>query len=343
MVFRPDLRDDAWLTGLKQADNVAVTAGAIHPRDSAQPATLVVIEMASPYVVAQGHGIIDGDDATTEVSTDGQSWKPADRLRPRPRRSSGSTATTSASSSASRSSGIELTSVVQHNQEALPYLAPGQNRITVTAANRRQPGADPRWWSPMPTRSGWRDETPEELCERGAEIARAHFATWSAQPIVVQNDRSIAAGQFELPVPTPKGKQPVYPRMLFVRREVLPPGTVAAAPCPPRRRSRASEPNEELATLPNPWLIGTRPPARGPSWATKAAVSRSAKLPTCPRRARSFEHQFMKWLKDNSRPGSCWSGSTRSRLPDVEAPGRGAAGAVRPGSPRQGAHAGRRP
>jgi len=95
--------------------------------------------MTSPYVVAKAEVRIDSSDAALEVSLDGKQWRPvaADGLTQqvrglyrylmritfrRPIRS------------------LELTSLVQHNQEALPYLAPGNNTITISAANPKALG-----------------------------------------------------------------------------------------------------------------------------------------------------------------------------------------------------------
>jgi hypothetical protein len=289
LVFRPDLRDDAWLAGLKQADNVAVTAGAIHPRDVSQSGTLV-IEMASPYAVAQAHGIIDGADAATELSTDGQTWK----LTP-------VAAWTKAVAGSYRYfvrvvfrqpiKRLELISVVQHNQEAQPYLAPGLNRITVTADQPPPAGAN-RVLVTIAYCPGWRERTPEQLCESGHEIARAHFAKWSAQPVVVQKTIDRWPYQFEIPVATPKGKQPVYPRMLFVRREVLPPGgQPLPIPVPPSEPSVGV--SEELATLPNPWLIGARPAAPAPKRATQTAVLPVAKLSYASKQGEVFDDTYV--------------------------------------------------
>jgi len=87
-----------------------------------------------------------------------------------------------------------LTSVVQHNQEALPYLAPGQNKITVTAANPDAFGKN-RLLTTYAYCLGWREQTPEEIFARQAEIARAHYATWSGTPAVVHKSHDRAPMQ----------------------------------------------------------------------------------------------------------------------------------------------------
>ncbi|MCS7237162.1 MAG: hypothetical protein NZ899_02690 [Thermoguttaceae bacterium] len=106
-------------------------------------------------------------------------------------------------------------------------------------------------------KANWR--TPEEICAAGAEIARAHYARWSDQPVVVQKVIDQVPFEFEIVVPTPRGKQPVYPRMLFLRREVLTSGQVPApVPVPPSDPRPGA--NEELLELPTPWTLGSQPP-----------------------------------------------------------------------------------
>ena len=61
------------------------------------------------------------------------------------------------------------------------------------------------------------------MYDEDKEIAKAHDATWDDNVTCVQ--KTFTAGdlpaKFEIDCPTPKGRYPVYPRMLFVRREVL--------------------------------------------------------------------------------------------------------------------------
>jgi hypothetical protein len=64
---------------------------------------------------------------------------------------------------------------------------------------------------------------------------------------------------FEIDCPTPKGRYPVYPRMMFLRREVLAPSSVPL-PLPQGAVAAKVGPNDELVSLPSPFLIGTEPP-----------------------------------------------------------------------------------
>ncbi|MBL7224138.1 MAG: hypothetical protein ISS72_09815, partial [Candidatus Brocadiae bacterium] len=258
LTFTPDLRSDAFLASLQGVANVVHRDGALHPKDAGQPGRFVV-EMASPYAVAKASAAVASEGASIDVSLDGKTWKP---VKP------------SELSGVVRGSyrygvrvtfrkpitAIELTSVVQHNQEALPYLAPGRNAVTVSAADAEALKAG-RLVVTYAYCLGSRSQDAGGILERGAEIARAHYASWSAKPVVVQKVVDKTPFSFEIPVPTPKGKQPVYPRMLFLRREVLAPGQKPmAVPAPPSTPKVG--PNETLATLPNPWTMGTtKPPA----------------------------------------------------------------------------------
>ncbi|MBN1420588.1 MAG: hypothetical protein JXP34_17575, partial [Planctomycetes bacterium] len=300
LVFKPDLRAEGGAAGLSETDNLAQEGGILKPKDASRPASFVV-EMASPYVVAKASAKIACEDAKIEVSVDGKTWKPA---------AAGDLTKEVAGSYRYRIrvtfdkpvAGIEVTSIVQHNQEALPYLAPGMNRIAITAANPEAlagAGGKSRLAVTYGYALGFRNVTPEEICERGAEIARAHFAEWSETPIVVRKIVDTFPATLEIPIPTPKGKQPVYPRMLFLRREVLAPGQEPmSVPAPPS--APAAGPDQTLATLPNPWLIGCRKPPARAERPTKSTTTPLPRVSYVNMAGEVFPHQFVKWLKDNS-------------------------------------------
>jgi hypothetical protein len=198
----------------------------------------------------------------------------------------------------------------------LPYLAPGLNRITVTAAG----GELPPGGSLAVTYAyclGSRDRTPEEMFDRDAEVARAHYATWSDKPIVVQKLFDRLPATFEIPVPTPKDRQPVYPRMVFLRREVLTPGQEpTSTPAPPSDPKVG--PDEVLATLPNPWAIGTRKPPAMPQRPTRTETRRPTEIGYVSMQGEVFEHQFIKWLKDNSDAWILLADFDTGDLPEVK-------------------------
>jgi len=67
---------------------------------------------------------------------------------------------------------------------------------------------------------------------------------------------------FDIPIPTQKGKYHVYPRMLFLRREVIAPGQ-APMPIPENALLAKVGEGKQLKTLPNPFMIGiAKPPKR---------------------------------------------------------------------------------
>lgn len=314
LVFRPDLGNGAFLAGLAGVENAVVRDRALQPADPAQPAQIVV-EMASPYVVAKAEARVDGPDAALEVSLDGKQWQPlaADKLTEHVR---GAYRYLLRITFRKPIRALELTSVVQHNQEALPYLAPGNNTITITAANPQVLGNN-RLLVTYAYCLGWRDRTPEEIYDRGAEIARAHYATWNEKPVIVQKVVDRLPCTFEIPIPTPKGKQPVYPRMVFLRREVLAPGQ-APLPLPAKPSEPRVGPDETLATLPVPWLIGTRTPEPQPPRPTQRTVLEPSAVAYVSKQGAVFEHQFVKWLKDDSDAWVLLARFPADRLPDAK-------------------------
>ena len=256
LTFAPDFRNPQFLAGLEGVENVTVREGKLVPVEASRPGR-IVIPMASPYVVVKALLRVEPNDVHLEVSSDGRQFVSAgpEDLSEKVRGLYRYWVRLSFSQPVSH---LELTSVLQHNQEALPYLAPGRNKVTVTVANPELLSLY-RLVVTYAYCPGWRDQTPEEICRRGAEIARAHYATWVETPVVVQRTIDRVPYEFEVVVPTPKGKQPVYPRMVFLRREVLAAGQLPA-PVPSPPMEPAVGPNEELRELPNPWLLGTRPP-----------------------------------------------------------------------------------
>ena len=131
-------------------------------------------------------------------------------------------------------------------------------KITVSVADATELG-DNRLVVTYAYRTGSRSKSYEQLCDEGAELGRAHNASWSDTPTVVQ--KVFAAkdlpATFEIDIPTPKGKYPVYPRMLFVRREVVAPGD-SLMPLPEGAVAPKPSAAEDLRTLPNPFAVGIK-------------------------------------------------------------------------------------
>jgi hypothetical protein len=153
---------------------------------------------------------------------------------------------------------LELDVVVQCNRCSLPYLSPGRNKVAVSTLDPKQLGGNLLVVT-YAYRTGFRDCSYDQLCREGAQIGAAKHAEWSKTPFVVQ--KAFRAGDlpatFEIDVPTPKGKYPAYPRMLFLRREIIAPGG-KLLPLPAGAVTPAVRPGESLKSLPNPFLVGTR-------------------------------------------------------------------------------------
>ena len=120
----------------------------------------------------------------------------------------------------------------------------------------------------------------------------------------------------QIPVPTPKGKQPVYPRMLFLRREVLAPGQAPLKTAAPPSKPEVGQ-NEILATPPNPWTIGTTKPEPMPDRPTVKRVVPLTRKNYVSKAGEVFDHCSIKWLKDNSKAWIMLVDFDRKALPEA--------------------------
>jgi hypothetical protein len=256
--FDPDFGNDAFLRSLVATDNVRYANASLVPVQADRPASITVL-LKSPYVMTKAHGEADGADAL-EVSVDGgRTFRPAD-LGDFTAAVKGQVAALARISFAKALRSLRLQMMVQNNPGALPYLSPGRNVITVSAADAAALG-DSRLVVTYAYAPGYRTRSPEQLCLAGAEVARQHGAHWDESPTVVQKvfGAKDLPATFELDVPTPRGAYPVYPRMIFVRREVISP-TSQPLPLPADAQPPRMGPDDELKTLPNPFMMGTQPP-----------------------------------------------------------------------------------
>ncbi len=257
LTFRPDFANAACLGSFENIENVKVVAGALVNASPIRPARVTVL-LQSPFVITQASGTADGVEQT-EVSTDGgKIWKPAD-LADFSKAVNGQVAAR-VRFTFRKLTQLRLDATVQNNPFALPFLSPGKNEITVAVADPASLGDD-RLVVTYAYRTGARSKSYEQLYLEGKEIARAHDARWDTTPTVVQKiftARDLPA-KFDLDVPTPKGQHAVYPRMVFVRREVLAPGQ-SPLPLPADAHPPRANPGDELKSLPNPFLVGTQPP-----------------------------------------------------------------------------------
>jgi hypothetical protein len=258
LVFAPDFASGAVLKSLAAGENVKFDAGRLAPADAAKPAS-VTVTLQSPYVITRASAQAEGAGGW-EVSTDGgKTWQkidPADFTKA----VAGQYACLVRVTFTAALAALRVETIVQCNRGALPYLSPGKNKVTVTAADAAALGGN-RLAVTYAYCLGSRSKSYEKLCEEGAEIARAHSATWSKTPTVVQ--KVFAAkdlpATFQVDVPTPKDKFVVYPRMLFVRREVLAPGAKPLA-LPEGALEAKVAPGEELKDVPSPFEVGFAKP-----------------------------------------------------------------------------------
>ncbi len=122
---------------------------------------------------------------------------------------------------------------------------------------------------------------------------------------------------FDIPVPTPRGKQPVYPRMLFLRREMLAPGSQPRpTPAPPFNSAVGS--GETLERLPTPWLVGARPPKVVAPPPVGSIALPAAQTSFVSKQGDVSEHHFLKWLKDDSDAWAMLVNFDSARLPSLD-------------------------
>lgn len=259
--FRPDLSSEACLASFAALENARVADGGLVVSERGRPAR-VTVRLQSPYIFTRATCSAIGD-ATLETSVDeGRSWQAADLADFGPSLA-GHVKALARLTFRDRLRDLHIDATVQNNPFTLPFLSPGKNRITVSVADASALG-DNRLVVTYAYRVGARRKSYEQLYLEGKEIARGHDASWDNTPTVVQ--KTFTAGElpatFEIDVPTPRDLHAVYPRMLFVRREVLSPGE-QPRPLPEGAQPPKMGPTDELKTLPNPLLSGIgRPPAR---------------------------------------------------------------------------------
>jgi len=316
LTFSPDFSTEALLRSFASMANVKYAAKALVPAERGLPG-VIVVDFSSPYLLTKAGGEAAGADAV-EVSTDGGKTFKAVDLKDFSEAVRGEVGAQVRITFKEALKALKLEAIVQNNSGALPYLSPGKNMVTVSVADPKSL-ADNKLVVTYAYRLGSRSKSFDAMYDEDKEIAKAHDATWDDTMTCVQ--KTFTAGdlpaKFDIDCPTPKGRYPVYPRMLFVRREVLSPGqSPSAVPVPPSTPQAGS--NEELATLPVPWLIGTQLPPALPARATKSAVLPVKKVSFVTKKGEVFQHRFVKWLKDNSDAWVMLVDFGSDKLPKVE-------------------------
>ena len=295
LLFKPNFRSDTFLTSLKNTENVTWKNGKLI---STADTGSFVVEMNSPYVIAMARVSAKGNTSLQVSSDEGKTWSNTDAasLTEKVRGKYGYQLKVRFSQELSD---LEIASIVQHNQEALPYLAPGKNTITITGDDLSAIGNN-RLVVTYAYHPGHRYRNHEDLFDKGAEIARAHYAKWDETPVVVQKTVDKFPFTFEILVPTPADKLPVYPRMAFLRREILVPSQ-KPMPTPAAPSIPAVQKGHVLATLPSPWTMGTKPPQPKSNRPTKKITLGPAAASYVSKTGEVFPHHSIKWLKDSSQ------------------------------------------
>jgi hypothetical protein len=292
LAFAPDYSSDAVLKSFASVENVKIAGRSLVPAESGKPG-VVVVDLASPYILTKATGGATGADAV-EVSTDGGRSFKAVEVKDFGQAVRGHVAALVKIIFTKPLTELWLEAVVQNNPGSLPFLSPGKNVVTVSVADPKALG-DNKLLVSYGYRLGSRSKSFEQLYDEEKEIAKAHDARWDKDVSCVQ--KVFAAddlpAKFAIDCPTPKGRYPVYPRMVFLERAVM---RVPPTPAP----VRPVGPNEDLATLPSPWLAGTQLPPAVPARATHSAVLPVKKVSFVTKKGQVFQHQFVKWLKDNS-------------------------------------------
>jgi hypothetical protein len=253
LTFSPDLSSDKVLNSLAASDNVKWEAGALVPAAGDKPASITVA-LQSPYVTSRATG--EGEVDSAELSIDaGKTWKKI-QLADFSADAAGSYSSLVKLTFSKPLKSLKLVATVCCNRGALPYLSPGKNKVTVSVADAKDLGEN-KLVVTYAYNLGSRTRAFETMVASGHEIAKGHSASWDDKPTVVQKTFSASdlPATFDIDVPTAKDRQPVYPRMIFVRREVVAPGA-KPLPLPEGALEPKMGPNDELKELPNPYTIG---------------------------------------------------------------------------------------
>jgi hypothetical protein len=246
--FVADFSSDAILKSFAAIENAKIEGGALVPVKADAPAS-VTVTFESPYRIVNITGTADGAE-NFENTVKGASDHAKGQLKADVK----ITFKTALKS-------LRLDTIVMNNSGALPFLSPGKNKVAVTLADPKALGAN-KLVVTYVYANGFRDKSYEDLVKEGRRLAIQAYATWTTNtPVVVQKTFTAKdlPATFDIDCPTPKDKFPVYPRMFFLRREIL---TPAGKPLPLPENAQAYKPAsaDELKTLPNPFLVGTQPP-----------------------------------------------------------------------------------
>ncbi|HQL73038.1 MAG: hypothetical protein BWX88_00164 [Planctomycetes bacterium ADurb.Bin126] len=260
LTFAPDFASSDLARSFVSLDNARQEGKALVVAAAGQPGR-TVFALSSPYILVKAGAQAAGADGA-EVSVDGGKTYKAVDLADFSAAVKGEVSVLIRVSFAKALTSLKVEAVIQNNSGSLPYLSPGRNQVAVTLADPKALGKNTLVVT-YAFRTGSRSKSFEQLCEEGKEIAKQHNAKWSDTLSYVR--KSFRAedlpATFSIDCPTPKGQYPVYPRMVFLRREVVAPGGTPR-PLGDGAVEAAPAPADQLKELPNPFLIGSAAPPK---------------------------------------------------------------------------------
>lgn len=266
LVFAPSFSSSKVLQSFFATENAKCENGALVPAQAGGNASVTVL-LRSPYVMVLASGAAEGADSfevTNEKSfklADLKTFKPAE-IKDFGAAVKGKTMALVKIGFKTALKSLKLEAVVENNSGSLPYLSPGKNTVTISVADAAAL-QDNKLVVTYAYAPGYRTVSCEQLCSQGKRIANQDSAVWADAPTVVQKVLTAKDGplSFDIDVPTPKDKHPVYPKMIFLRREVIA-ADAKPLPLPENAQQPKMGPDDELKTLPNPFLVGARLPAK---------------------------------------------------------------------------------
>lgn len=256
--FAPDFSSDALLKAFVSTENVKYSDKTLVPAEADKPGAVVFL-LGTPYTMTKASGVATGAEKV-EVSVDNGKTFAAVDAKDFSAAVKGKLSALVKVSFKEPLKELKFETIVQNNPGALPYLSPGKNTITVSVADAQTLGSN-KLVVTYAFRLGSRTKSFEQLCEQGKEIAKQHNAKWSESITCVQKTFTAKdlPATFDIDCPTPKGEYPVYPRMVFLRREVFAP-QASPLPLPAGAAELKMNANDELMALPNPFLVGSEDP-----------------------------------------------------------------------------------
>jgi hypothetical protein len=306
----PDFSSATVTKSFAATENVKYTNQSLVPEESGKAAS-VTLKLASPYIISgRSLGVAEGADKI-EVSTDAGKTFKAVKIDQIGAAAKGKLEAWIRITFTKALRSLNLSVDVQNNPGALPYLSPGKNIVSVGALDPKALG-DNRLVVTYAYRLGSRSKSFDELCDEGKEIAKQHNAKWSDKITVAQKvfTAKDLPGTLEIDCPTPKGAYPVYPRMMFLRREVISP-TATPLPLPTGAVAAAAAADDELQSLPNPYLIGSEPPTPIKPVAVKTTRIPLAYVQFCDEKGAVSAAGSLAWPK---RKGDQRSGGLQRRF-----------------------------